>query len=311
MAGRPIWEGHLRLSLVTCPVALFSATTTAKDVHFHLLHKDTHNRIRMVPTDPELGPVERKDLVRGFEIEKDQYVIVSNEEINAVKLESTRMIDIERFVDLKEIDRIYWDTPYYVTPSGKAGIDAYVVIREAMRSVGKIALGRLVLHWHERIVALEPRGKGFLLTTLRTKDEVRSENDLFADIPDAKHDKKMIEIATQIIEQQEGKFDPSMFRDRYEDALRELIEEKRKGHKPVSAPPPPEDTKVVNLMDALRKSLKTTEKGGDAAHEARARRYIDARGTTGSRRRSGRGSSPPRAHATKSHGRTKKRAHVR
>src|SRR5258708_17440118 len=168
MAQRPIWEGHLRLSLVTCPVALYSATTTARDVHFHMLHKDTHNRIRMVPHDPERGPVERKDLVRGFEIDKDKYVVVSNDEINAVKLESTRMIDIERFVDLKEIDRIYWDTPYYVTPSGKAGLDAYVVIREAMLSVGKIALGRLVLHWHERLVALEPRDKGFLLTTLRT-----------------------------------------------------------------------------------------------------------------------------------------------
>src|SRR5258708_17557588 len=134
MSQRAIWEGHLRLSLVTCPVALYSATTTARDVHFHMLHKDTHNRIRMVPHDPERGPVERKDLVRGFEIDKDKYVVVSNDEINAVKLESTRMIDIERFADLKEIDRLYWDTPYYVTPRRKPGPAAYLGIPHALRS---------------------------------------------------------------------------------------------------------------------------------------------------------------------------------
>jgi DNA end-binding protein Ku len=246
--------------------------------------------------------------VRGFEVEKDQYVIVSNEEIDAVKLESTRMIDIERFVDLDEIDRIYWDKPYYMTPSGKAGLEAYAVIRDAMRDVGKLALGRLVLHSHERIVALEPRDKGFLLTALLTENEVRSEKPLFSDIPAVKADKKMLEIAGEIIHQLEGRFDPSTFHDRYEDALRDLIEQKRKGHKPVAAPPPPEDTKVVNLMDALRKSLKTAEKGGASEHEARARRYVDARGTSGSRRRSGRGTSQ-RTRARKASGRTKKRAH--
>jgi len=276
MAQRPIWEGHLRLSLVACPVALYSATTTARDVHFHMLNKDTHNRIRMVPTDPESGPVERKDLVRGFEIEKNKYVILTNEEINAVKLESTRTIDIERFVDVSDIDRLYWNSPYYLTPNGSAAIDAYSVIRDSMQASGKVALGKLVLHSHERMVALEPRGKGFLLTTLLTADEVRDESGLFDKIPHAKADKKMIEIASKIIEQLEGKFDPSRFRDRYEDALRELIEHKRKGHKPVSAPPPETDTPVVDLMDALRKSL---EGGGSTTHRAHARRYLDARGS--------------------------------
>lgn len=297
MAPRPIWEGHLRLSLVACPVALYPATSTASDVHFHLLHKDTHNRIRMIPHDPELGEVSRKDLVRGFEIEKNRYVIVSDEEVNAVKLESTRMIDIDRFVDLKDIDRIYWNAPYYMAPSGKAGLDAYVVIREAMRASERVALGRLVLHSHERMVAIEPRGKGFLLTTLLTQDEVRDETEIFRNIPDIKPDKQMIEIALRIIEQKQGEFDPNEFRDRYEDALRQLIEEKRKGHRPVAAPAPEEETPVVNLMDALRKSLE----GGDAAREARARRYVDARS-----RRRGRPTAQQRtAHPHK------KRAHQR
>lgn len=273
MAQRPIWEGHLRLSLVACPVALYSAATTAEDVHFHLLHKDTHNRIRMVPHDPELGPVDRKDLVRGFEVEKDRYVIVNDDEIANVKLESTRIIDIERFVDVTDIDRIYWNVPYYVTPNGKAGVEAYVVIREAMRAHGKIALGRLVMHSHERMVAIEPRDKGFLATTLRTKDEIRDPASLFRSIPAIKPDKRMIEIAEKIIEQQEGKFDPDEFKDRYEDALRELIAQKKKGHKPVSAPPAEDTAPVIDLMEALRKSVK----GGDAGKDSRARRFMDAR----------------------------------
>lgn len=291
MAPRPIWEGHLRLSLVACPVRLYTATSTAGDVHFHLLHKDTHNRIRMVPHDPELGEVSRKDLVRGFEIEKDQYVIVSPKELEAVKLESTRMIDIDRFVDIKDIDRLYWNNPYYLAPSGKAGLDAYVVIREAMRASGRVALGRLVLHSHERMVALEPRDRGFLLTTLLTADEVRDDTELFDDIPDAKPDKRMIEIAERIIEQMHGAFEPSGFHDRYEDALRELIEQKRKGHKPVAAPAPDEEPRVVNLMDALRKSL---EGGGDTAHAARARRHVDARGAHRARPAARRQAAPPR-----------------
>jgi DNA end-binding protein Ku len=289
MAPRPIWEGHLRLSLVACPVALYPATSTAKDVHFHLLHKDTHNRIRMIPHDPELGEVSRKDLVRGFEIDKDRYVIVSNDELNAVKLESTRMIDIDRFVDRKEIDRVYWNTPYYLTPSGKAGTDAYVVIREAMRASGRVALGRLVLHSYERMIALEPRDKGFLLTTLLTQDEVRDDTELFRSIPNIKPDKQMIEIALRIIEQKQGAFDSNEFHDRYEDALHQLIEEKRKGHKPVAAPAPEEGTPVVNLMDALRKSLQ----GSDLARESRARRYVDARTSHRTRQTSHRRAAHP------------------
>ena len=170
--GRPAWQGHLRLSLVSCPVALYGATTRTTDVSFHLLNPETNNRIRMVPTDPDTGPVERKDLVKGYEIEKNKYVIVTNEELQEVKLETTKTIDIERFVDAEEIDRLYWNDPYFLLPDGKTGTEAYVVIRDALEQTGRIAIGRVVMHTRERMVALEPRDKGIVAYTLRSEDEV-------------------------------------------------------------------------------------------------------------------------------------------
>lgn len=267
MAPRPTWQGHLRLSLVTCPVALYTATSPAGDVHFNLLHKDTHNRIRMVPTDPDLGPVERADLVKGFEYEKDSYVVVTPDEIASVRLESTKTIDIERFVDATDIDRLYWDSPYFLAPDGKLALEAYTVIREAMSRTGKIALGRVVMHQRERLLALEPRDNGLMAWSLRSRDEVRDADDIFGDIADHKPDAAMIAIAEKIIEQQEGPFDPSAFNDRYEDALRDLIAEKQKGKGRKVKAAEPETTNVVDLMDALRKSL-----GGKAAAKTPARK---------------------------------------
>ena len=254
MATRPTWQGHLRLSLVSCPVALYTGTSSTSEVHFNLLHKETMNRIRMIPTDPETGPVERSDLVRGFEVDKGRYVVVSDEEIAAVRLESTRTLDIERFVDAKEIDRLYWNAPYYLTPDGKMAVDAFGVIREAMERSGKLALGRVVLHQRERLMALEPRDKGIVCYSLRTYDEVRPPQDFFDPIPDRKPDEKMVDIAERIIEQLEGPFDPTQFDDRYEEALKTLIAEKQKGHK-IEKVEEQEDTNVVDLMDALRRSL--------------------------------------------------------
>jgi DNA end-binding protein Ku len=267
MAARPTWQGHLRLSLVTCPVALYTATSTASDVHFHLVNPKTNNRIRMITTDPESGPVERSSLVKGYEVSKGEYVIMTDEEIRSVRLESTKTIDIERFVDVEEIDRLYWNDPYYLVPDGKIAAEAYSVIREAMRKAGRIALGRVVLHTRERLLALEPRDNGIVAYSLRTREEVRKPADFFKDIPDVKADAGMIDIATKIIEQQEGDFDPNEFVDRYEEALKGLIEEKLKGHKP-KAIAPPEDTNVVDLMDALRKSL---QKGGAPAKKPAAK----------------------------------------
>ncbi|PZW40070.1 DNA end-binding protein Ku [Humitalea rosea] len=255
MAQRPSWEGHLRLSLVACPVSLYPATSSADAIRFHLINPETGNRIRTQAIDPEAGEVERKDLVRGYEYEKDQYVLLTDAEIRSVRIESTETIDIERFVDAAEIDRIWWNDPYYLVPDGKAGIDAFTIIRTSMEQSRKIALGRVVLGTRERIVAIEPRGKGMLVTTLRSRDELRDETELFAAIPSGKADSRMIEIAEKIIAQQAGPFDPDAFNDRYEDALRALIQSKQEdGDGGVTAPPPRDDN-VIDLMEALRRSL--------------------------------------------------------
>lgn len=266
MAARPTWSGHLRLSLVTCPVAMYNATTTAGDVSFHLINPDTGNRIKMITTDPDTGPISRSDLVKGYEVEKGRYVLLTNEEIASVKLESTRVIDIERFVDADSIDRLYWDKPYFLVPDGKLGAEAFAVIREAMEQSNMIALGRVVMHTRERLIALEPRGKGLMATTLRVADEVRSADEVFDGIPDVTADAGMISIAEKIIEQQHGDFEPSTFRDRYEDALRAMIAEKE-GDAPKKAEPKPKDDNVIDLMAALKASLErqtSTARSGQA-----------------------------------------------
>jgi DNA end-binding protein Ku len=260
MATRPTWQGHLRLSLVSCPVALYAATSRAGDVHFNMLHETTHNRIRMVPTDPETGPVDRSEIVKGFEIEKGRYVVVSDDEIRNVRLETTRTLDIERFVDEDDIDRLYWNDPYFLAPDGDMAVEAYAVIREAMAGAGQVALGRLVMHQRERLMALEPRGRGIVAYSLRTCREVKSAAEIFDAIPDVKPDPKMVDIAAQIIRQQHGPFDPGKFADRYEEALRALIREKEKGAT-VTAPAEPEGAEVIDLMEALRRSLGQTGGG--------------------------------------------------
>ncbi len=260
MAYRPSWQGHLKLSLVTCPVALYTATNSGGDVHFNLINPKTNNRIKMITTDPETGPIDRSDLVKGYEVSKGEYILLTDDEIKSVKLESTKTIDIERFVPGDEIDRIYWDNPYYLAPDGKLAQEAFAVIRTAMEKSGQIALGRIVMATRERILALEPRGKGILAYTIRTDAEVRKPDEIFSSISDEKVNPAMIAIAEKIIEQQEGPFDPSQFVDRYEEALKALIADKQKGHK-VKAVADPEDTNVVDLMSALRESLAKKSKG--------------------------------------------------
>lgn len=255
MAARPTWQGYLRLSLVSCPVALYTATSRSADVSFNMLHKETHNRIRMIPTDPETGPVDRADIVKGYEIEKGRYVVVTDEEIKNVRLETTRTIDIERFVDAADIDRLYWNDPYYLTPDGDMALEAFSVIREAMEGARKLALARVVMHQRERVMALEPRDNGILAYTLRNNKEVRDPAEFFDRIPDAKADPKMVAIAEKIIDQLEGAFDPSEFNDRYEDALRKLIADKEAHHGVVSKLEEPKEAEVIDLMEALRRSL--------------------------------------------------------
>lgn len=254
MASRPSWQGHLKLSLVTCPVALYTATSSGGDVHFNLINPKTNNRIRMITTDPDTGPIERSELVKGYEVSKGEYILLTDEEIKSVKLESTKTIEIERFVPGDDIDRLYWDNPYYLAPDGKMAQEAFGVIRTAMEKSGQIALARVVISTRERILALEPRGKGILAYTIRTDAEVRKPDEIFAGISDADPDPDMISIAERIIEQQEGPFDPTLFVDRYEEALKALIADKKKGHKPATVAEP-DDTNVIDLMSALRASL--------------------------------------------------------
>ncbi|HEX4710309.1 Ku protein [Phenylobacterium sp.] len=271
MATRPTWQGYLRLSLVSCPVALYTATSRSGEVHFNMLSKETHNRIKMIPTDPETGPVERSEIVKGYEIEKGHYVVITDEEIKGVRLETTRTLDIERFVDDEDIDRLYWNDPYFLAPDGDMAVEAFAVIRESMKKAGKVALGRLVMHQRERLMALEPRDKGILAYTLRNRREVRQADEIFAHIKDLKPPPQMVEIATKIIDQLEGPFDTSQFNDRYEDALRDLIKEKEKGHT-IKAPEEPKEAEVIDLIEALKRSLgqsggerrKATSRGGGA-----------------------------------------------
>jgi DNA end-binding protein Ku len=272
MAVRPTWQGYLRLSLVSCPVALYTATARSGEVHFHMLEEKTGERIRMIPTNSKGKPVDRDDIVKGYEVAEDKYVVVTDEEIKNVRLETTRTLDIESFVEETEIDRLYWNDPYYLAPDGEMALEAFTVIREAMRRSKRIALGRLVMHQRERLMALEPRENGILAYSLRTADDVRDPATVFDVIPDMKPSPQMIEIAGRIIDQQSGDFDPSQFKDRYEDALRDLIREKEKGHT-IEAPEEPHEAEVIDLMEALKRSLgQTGERRKPAAKKSAAKR---------------------------------------
>jgi DNA end-binding protein Ku len=282
LSARPVWQGQLRLSLVSCPVALYNATSRTNDISFHLINPETNNRIRMVATDPDTGPVSRSDLVRGYEIEKNRYVIMTEEDLDSVRLETTHTLDIERFVDADSIDRIFWSNPYLLMPGDDSAVEAYAVIREAMRGVGRIALGRVAMHTRERLIAVEPRGKGLLAYSLRMRDEVVDVDKAFDSIEAVRPGRSMIEIAEKIIEQAEGPFEPDEFRDRYEDALRDLIERKQKGEDTTVALPAPETSNVIDLMDALKKSL--AHKGA-APRSKPAKKPAAAKGTSKAKKR--------------------------
>jgi DNA end-binding protein Ku len=254
MAPRASWKGHLRLSLVSCPVKLFPATSASERVSFNQLHKDTHNRINMKPVDPELGLVERSDLVRGYEYEDKQYIIIEDSDLEAVRIESSHTMNIEAFVDEDEVDVIYQDAPYYMAPDGAMAEETFAVLRDAMAASGKLAIARLVMTSRERVVTIGARETGMFVCTLRNPNEVRSTAEYFGNIPVGKPDKEMLELAQKLIEQKVTHFDPKVYEDRYEAALMTMIREKLKGHKPIIASAP-ERGNVINLMDALKASL--------------------------------------------------------
>jgi DNA end-binding protein Ku len=254
MAPRASWKGYLRLSLVSCPVKLFPATSTKDRISFNQLHKDTHNRINMKPVDPELGLVERSDLVRGYEYDDKQYVIIEDSDLDSVRIESNHTINIEAFVDEDSVDVIYQDSPYYLAPDGAMAEETFVVLREALRKSGKLAIGRLVLSSRERVVTISPRETGMFVCTLRNPNEVRGTAEYFGNIPVGNPDPEMLELAEKLIEQKTTTFNPADYEDRYEIALMAMIKEKLKGHKPIVAAEPQRGN-VINLMDALKASL--------------------------------------------------------
>src|SRR4051812_8717524 len=255
MAPRANWKGFLRLSLVTCPVALYPATSESEKISFNQLNRQTGHRIKYLKVDAETGDeVPNEDIVRGYQLEKDQFIEVTKEELEEIALESTRTIEIDEFVDKADIDPRYLIRPYYIRPDGKVGHDAFAVIRETIREMNKVAIGRVVLTNREHIIALEPMEKGLVGTLLRYPYEVRSEHEYFDEIQDVKVTKDMLDLARHIVNQKAGNFEPEKFEDHYETALIELINQKRAG-KPITPKEKPAATNVVNLMEALRRSV--------------------------------------------------------
>jgi DNA end-binding protein Ku len=267
MAPRSNWKGFLKLSLVSCPVQLFPATTSKERVTFNLLNRETGNRLRRRLVDPETDEeVDAADQVKGYKVSKNEYIVIEEEEIDAVAIESTHTIDIESFVPREEIDPIYLDTPYYLAPDGKMGEEAFAVIREAMREKNVVGIGRVVLYRRERPIMLQPRGKGLVATTLHYAYEARNDAEFFDDIEDVEVPEEMLDLATHIIQRKLSHFDPKRFDDRYQEALLEVIKAKQH-HRPVKqAAPPPRPTNVISLMDALRKSIAAER--GDAANDS-------------------------------------------
>src|SRR5215831_14305655 len=258
---RAYWKGFLRLSLVSCPIELFPATSQATKTHFHQINTRTGHRLRQQMVDEETGRVvDAEHKGRGYELSKGKYVEIDEDELKAIQLESTRTVDIDGFVPRADIDKRYLDKPYYIAPNGKTGVEAFVVIRDAMQDEERVALARLVMAHREHMIMLELLGKGLLGTTLRFDYEVRSEKEYFSHIPSPRITKDMISLASHILESKTTKFDPGKFRNEYEMALRKLVRRKAKGHI-IEAPEPEEKpSNVINLMDALRESLKTQSK---------------------------------------------------
>ena len=274
MAARAYWQGQIRLALVSIPVEIYSATKSGATVAFHQIHEPTGKRIKYEKTVPGIGPVDRDEIIKGFEYEKGEYVLLDEKEIEGVKLESKKTLELTQFVDAHEIDAIYFDKPYYVVPADDLAEEAFVVLREALRKTRKVGIGQLALRGREYAVSLKPCGRGMVLETLRYADEVNKAAAFFREIGDTTPDADLLDLATTLIDKKAGKFDASEFHDRYVDALKELIERKRRSKsdrlviEDSEAAPASRGSNVVDLMAALKKSL---EKPGAAPAKGAAK----------------------------------------
>ena len=264
MAARPIWRGQLRLALVSCPIALHTAQHESENLHFHFINPKTGHRVRMITLDAETHEeLSRGDLTRGYEFKKDHYVLLSNEDFEKARIESSSTVRIEKFVPVGTIDPVYYEASYYVVPEGDAGLDVYVVLRDAIAQTGQMALSRMVIARRERAVGILPMGRGLVLHTLREEKDLYNPAEVFEAVPDLKPDREMVKLAKELIVRQEGEYDPADVEDRYEKRLRDVIAAKLEG---VDLAPEPEEeapANVVDLMAALRASLDRT--GGKTA----------------------------------------------
>jgi DNA end-binding protein Ku len=258
LAPRPYWRGYLKLSLVSCPIALHSACSASERVSFRQVNSKTGNRVRQQLADDETRePVERADIRKGYEFAKNEYMIVEDGEIEAIEIESTKTIEIDSFVPKSQVDQRFLDSPYYISPEGKVGQDAFAVIRDAMRGKRMVALGRVVMNKRERVVMIEPHENGLIATTLRYPYELRDAKNYFEDVDEIKTPKEMIELAEHILDSKTAAFDPATFVDRYESALVEFLKRKQAKLPAPTGKPAPAPANVVNLMDALRRSIAT------------------------------------------------------
>ena len=283
MAARSIWRGQIRLALVSIPVELFPATKSGAAIQFHQVHEPSGKRIKYEKVVPGIGPVDRDEIVKGYEVSKGHYVLLDPEEIDSVKLESRKTLDLVQFVDEDEIDATYFDKPYYVVPADDLAEEAYVVLRDALKAAKKVGVGQLAMRGQEYVVALKPCGRGLLLETLRYADEVHKSSGFFRDIGDHKPDADLLDMASMLIERKAGEFDPKEFHNRYVDALHRLIEEKQKkrGEKIIEDPdadaPPPKGSNVIDLMAALKKSLGDEKRGKESKAKKPAAKKTAAR----------------------------------
>lgn len=300
MAARPIWRGHLRLALVSCPIALHSVERSSSGVHFHLINPETGSRVRMITLDAETDKeVSRRNLVKGYEFEKDRYVLLDDEDFESARIESSSTLTVAKFVDSTSIEPIYFDTSYYVVPDGEAGQDVFVVLRDAIAKTGRAALSRVVIGRRERAVAIMPMGKGLVCHTLHQPKDLYDSKDLFGQIADVKPDADMIALATQLIERQEGTFQPDDTEDRYEVRLREVIDAKLRGEgiEP-EAEAEPERSNVIDLMAALKASLGQESKGSKSKSQPASEKAATAKPAP-SRKAAAKSSAAPQTSSSK------------
>jgi len=281
MAPRAYWSGNIRLSLVSIPVDIVPATKPAAKIAFHQVHKPSGSRIKYQKVVPGIGEVDNEDIVKGYEVEKGKYVLLTDEEINEVKLEAKKTIDLVQFVDLHEIDQLYYDRPFFVLPQEDEETEAYVVLREALKKTKKVALGQIVIRGKGSIVAIKACGDGLMMETLNYADEVKKASTAFKDVPDGKPEADMVELAEELIAKKSKKFDPAAFKDKYEDALREIIDAKQHHRQVKQIEEPQQGAKVINLMDALRRSVK----GGPANENIKGAGKPKTRGAKAARKR--------------------------